>query len=218
MVAANQAIRNGDYRHRQIISNQLRHSTHNPVKSAQALARMIRDRIGTGQPLGSGYFRNLPDDTWSELVALLSPEELDAVHRVCDVDVYNPANTISDDEPIPFEVTQTSHTPSWRDHEPPIVHSLKWNDADGIEHLHVVRADDLDEALRHILKVKVCIKAAQLKAQKACDPAPTPTPDSRPDWCHVHNVAMKQRGDEGKGYWHSHKAADGSWCRGKAKA
>jgi hypothetical protein len=68
------------------------------------------------------------------------------------------------------------------------------------------------------MKIKVYIKAAQLKAQKTCDPAQTPTTDNRPDWCGPHNVAMKQRGDASKGYWHSHKAADGSWCRGvKAK-
>jgi hypothetical protein len=88
MVAANQAIRNGDYRHRQSISNQRRHSTYNPVEAAQALARIIRDRIGTGQPLGSGYFRNLPDATWSELVALLTPKDSKTTLCECNVNVY----------------------------------------------------------------------------------------------------------------------------------
>jgi hypothetical protein len=49
----------------------------------------------------------------------------------------------------------TPPRPTWRDHEPAVVHSLKWHDSDGIEHLYVVRADDLDEALRHVLKVKL---------------------------------------------------------------
>ena len=35
--------------------------------------------------------------------------------------------------------------PSWRDREPAIVHSIKWKDSDGHEHLHIIRSDDLDE-------------------------------------------------------------------------
>jgi hypothetical protein len=34
--------------------------------------------------------------------------------------------------------------PSWRDREPAIVHSVRWRDHDGHEHLHVVRAGTSD--------------------------------------------------------------------------
>lgn len=37
-----------------------------------------------------------------------------------------------------------------------------------------------------------------------------------PTWCPIHNVQMKRREKDGD-VWHSHKAPDGSWCRGKAE-
>lgn len=48
-------------------------------------------------------------------------------------------------------------------------------------------------------------------------PAQAPTmPDGSPDpsWCQLHGVAMKRRESNGE-VWFSHKAPDGSWCRGK---
>ena len=83
--------------------------------------------------------------------------------------------------------------------------------------MHCARGDTLDEVLVHIRKLRAVIDAAKARDAKASEPAQTPATDSRPDWCHVHDCAMKQRGDESQGYWYSHKAADG-WCRGKAKA
>ena len=221
MVAANQAIRNGDYRHRQSISNQLRHSTHNPVESAQALARIIRDRIGTGQPLGSGYFRNLPDDTWSELVALLSPEELDAVHRVCDVDVYNPVDTISDDEPIPFEVTEPSHTPSWRDEHPALTHHLQWVDSDGCQHGLTIRCDSLDDLVRKLTQVKALISTAKAKAdaQRTQEPKTDTEPELSSRRCELHDATMYKAVSKKTGRpYASHLTADGERCFGHKKA
>jgi hypothetical protein len=226
--------RNADLRHAQSLGRQRKAtSIASPGEQAASIAAVVRKRIADGQPVPDLDRYRLDNATWTELLDALDADELSAVADACGADGLDDSDD-SDDEPSADDVTmafgdmplmpepptpqQTPHVAhGWRDHEPPIVHSLKWRDSDGIEHLHVVRTDDLDEALRHILKVKLCIKAAQLKAQKACDLAPTPTPDGRLDWCRVHNTAMKQRGDESKGYWHSHKAADGSWCRGKDK-
>jgi hypothetical protein len=61
--------------------------------------------------------------------------------------------------------------PSWRDREPAIVHSIKWRDHDGHEHLHIVRGDDLDEVLLHLRTVKAVIAAARSR-DGAGDPAP----------------------------------------------
>ncbi len=45
-------------------------------------------------------------------------------------------------------------------------------------------------------------------------PAAAATPDpSDPSWCAIHNVQMKAHTKDGN-TWYSHKAPDGSWCRG----
>src|SRR5688572_6241662 len=119
--AKNQAIRCGDHHHKASLARQRKNAKHNPVETAGALVKIIRDRLATGQPLSAGYFRNLPDDTWSELMAQRTAEELDAVHEACDTHIETPAFTIRDDAPTAAPATQPGHTPSWRDHEPPIV-------------------------------------------------------------------------------------------------
>ena len=43
-------------------------------------------------------------------------------------------------------------------------------------------------------------------------PAATPDP-SDPSWCAIHNTQMKRHEKDGN-VWHSHRAPDGSWCRG----
>ncbi len=44
--------------------------------------------------------------------------------------------------------------------------------------------------------------------------ATSPTPDQNaPDWCAIHNVAMKRHERDGQA-WYSHKTPDGFWCRG----
>ena len=44
---------------------------------------------------------------------------------------------------------------------------MKWVDADGIEHLHVLRSDDLDDVLREMATIKLCIQHARARAAKA---------------------------------------------------
>ena len=231
MVAANQAIRNGDYRHRQLIGRQRKHAASSPAEQAQAVACIIRKRLADSQPLPDLDAYNLSDDAWTELVDLLGSDELMAVTHAGgqdDVDPYDPAElarrqaSLVDTLPestieLAMEATNDTlaHVPSWRDHEPPVVHSLKWCDAEGIEHLHVVRADTLDEALLHIRKAKACIDAARAKASEV---NPRKVEDDRPQsWCAKHKTPMKQRCNT-KGRWYSHQLEDGSWCRGQSKS
>ena len=66
--------------------------------------------------------------------------------------------------------------PSWRDRESRHVHSVKWVDSEGCEHLHVVRADDIDTVLKDVAVVKLCIEHARTRAatkrQQAAPEAP----------------------------------------------
>jgi hypothetical protein len=57
--------------------------------------------------------------------------------------------------------------PGWTNAEPRFVHSLKWFDQDGIEHMHVVRSDDLDDVLRQVRTVKAFIAASKVGAEKS---------------------------------------------------
>jgi hypothetical protein len=44
----------------------------------------------------------------------------------------------------------------------------------------------------------------------------SPPQNQGPDWCPVHNVQMRwNEGKNGRKGWHSHKTADGQWCKGK---
>src|SRR5688572_5868838 len=94
MVAANQAVRNGDYRHRQSIGCQRMYAASSPAEQAQAVACIIRKRLADSQPLPDLDTYNLSNDTWTELVDLLGSDELMAVTHVSgqnDVDLYDPA-------------------------------------------------------------------------------------------------------------------------------
>jgi hypothetical protein len=115
--------------------------------------------------------------------------------------------------------------PGWRDHEPLHVHSMKWVDADGIEHLHVLRSDDLDDVLKQMATVKQCIKAARAKAAEA-KAAGAPTPPQAPaaaatpeppamEHCPRHPQELMRVHTKGDQQWKSHRLADGKWCRGK---
>jgi hypothetical protein len=224
--AQNQAIGCGDRNHKASITRQRKAaSATSPVQQAQAIASVVRKRLADGQAVPDLDRYRLDDATWAELLDILGANELSAIADVCvgdDLDGGEDEPSADDitkafeyDVPFTPEPPAPSHTLSWRDHEPPIVHSLKWHDGDGIEHLHVVRTDDLDEALRHILKVKLCIKAAQLKAQqKTSEPAQAPVTDSRPDWCPIHSIQMKERSNV-KGKWFSHALDGGGFCKGK---
>jgi hypothetical protein len=120
--------------------------------------------------------------------------------------------------------------PSWRDREPVIVHSIKWRDGDGHEHLHIIRSDDLDELLLHLRKVRAAIAAARAR-DGAGDSVPASEelpqcrqvrsalhrgaddPDAAP-YCHEHETRFfRNVWKNGRVSW-SHRKADGSgFCR-----
>jgi len=101
--------------------------------------------------------------------------------------------------------------PSCRDREPAIVHSIKWRDHDGHEHLHIVRADALAEVLLHLRKVKSEIAAARAREGSGDAPA---TGDAVPT-CPDHHVPM--RTSKYRGFYCTHKTADGVYCTRKVK-
>ena len=122
--------------------------------------------------------------------------------------------------------------PSWRDREPAIVHSIKWRDSDGHEHLHIVRGDDLDEVLLHLRTVKAVIAAARARAGTGdsvpasealpqCREVPSTLhrgaddPEAAP-YCHEHDTRFfRNAWKNGRVSW-SHRKADGSgFCRYK---
>jgi len=122
-----------------------------------------------------------------------------------------------------FTAWKAKQQPSWRDREPRHVHSVKWVDSEGCEHLHIVRADDIDTVLKDVAVVKLCIAAAKQRAakkrQQAAQEAPQASeqpsaaePDPQKEWCAAHNVWMT-RHQKGESAWYSHKV-DGKWCRG----
>jgi ribosomal protein L12E/L44/L45/RPP1/RPP2 len=101
--------------------------------------------------------------------------------------------------------------PSWRDREPAVVHSVRWRDSDHHEHLHIVRGDDLDEVLGHLKKVKAVIAAARAREESGEAPAAGDTVPTCPD----HHVPMRK--SKYKGFYCTHKTADGVYCTRKVK-
>jgi hypothetical protein len=240
--AQNQAIRHGDRRHAASIAKQRKNAVSDPRSRAEAIYRIISKRVADGQPLPDLSRYGVTDDIWAELIFLLSGPELEAVKAAYgDEDEEEPTvddliildvapdhsrgdtdGNVADVPPVepPVEVPEVAHErqPTWRDREPAIVHSLKWRDSEGIEHLHVVHADTIDEALVHIRTVKVVIAAAKAKAKQEPQASQTPHvhPDNnQPSWCRIHNVEMAQRSNA-KGSWYSHALPNGAgFCKGK---
>ena len=108
-----------------------------------------------------------------------------------------------------------------------LIFPLKWHDHDGIEHLHVVRSDDLDEVLREIGMVKAFIKAARARDGKpvATEPEPTPEPEQTEsayepepddDYCPTHGRA-KLRPSKYGGVYCAARLRDGSYCKYKSR-
>jgi hypothetical protein len=72
--------RNSDLRHAQAIGRQrAKQNEVTPQHKAKCTAQKIRKAMAEGQPIDMGPYQ-LDDDAWSELVALLSNEELAAVN------------------------------------------------------------------------------------------------------------------------------------------
>ena len=80
-----------------------------------------------------------------------------------------------------------------------------------------IEADSLADLRTQMQQFLNSLQPAASNSQPA--PAAQPTlSNGQPDpaWCAIHNISMKRREKEGQ-VWHSHKADDGTWCKGKAK-
>lgn len=103
------------------------------------------------------------------------------------------------------------------------MHSLKWVDGDGIEHLEVIRAWTREEVNQRVIELKRLIRAAR-------DAKPTP-PAERPPAetngqahdavdeprCPIHGTAKLKPSKKHGGVYCSGKLDAGAWCQYKAK-
>jgi hypothetical protein len=135
----------------------------------------------------------------------MRPESDGAAYPACPSD-YKPA-------PAP-----KPSRPGWRNAEPRYVHSLKWFDTDGIEHLHVIRSDDLDDVLRQVRTVKAFIAASKARAQgvsraepEATEPEPEAGEQTDSAYCPTHGTS-KLRPSKFSGVYCAAKLADGTFC------
>jgi hypothetical protein len=212
--------RNADLRHAQSIGRQRAKAEVTPQHKAQCIAQKIRKRLAEGQPIEDLTQYGLDDATWAELVAMLSNEELAAVNGQSVPAADEPTIGDTDTAPAP-----KAELPGWRSAEPRFVHSLKWFDQDGIEHLHVVRSDDLDDVLRQVRTVKAFIAASKARARDE-KPAPSPEPEQADsaydeptepeddDYCPTHGRARLRPSKFG-GVFCSARTPDG-YCKFKS--
>jgi hypothetical protein len=70
--------------------------------------------------------------------------------------------------------------------------------------------------LRDTDETRLLSRLTALLAQYPVEPAAVSQGETREGWCQVHQVQMRRNEKDGRSWW-SHKAEDGSWCKGKAK-
>lgn len=70
--------------------------------------------------------------------------------------------------------------------------------------------------LRDTDETRLLSRLTALLAQYPVEPAAASPGETREGWCPVHQVPMHRSEKDGRSWW-SHKAQDGSWCKGKAK-
>jgi hypothetical protein len=109
--------------------------------------------------------------------------------------------------------------PRWTDREPPYLHSLKYA-IDGIEHLTVIRASDVDDLWKRVRTVMELVRVTrERKPAPPVEPsqlaAPAEAPEADKGYCAVHNIWMT-RHTKGEAAWYSHKH-EGTWCRGQER-
>jgi hypothetical protein len=232
ILPASKPTRNADYRHAQSLGRQRKAAATTPREQALAVAQVVRKRIADGQAVPDLDRYGLTNAVWAELLDILDADELSAIGEACGGDDLEDESEPSfgdltrafeDDVPLtpgppaPQQTPHVAHVPSWRDHEPRVVHSLKWHDAGGIEHLHVIRADTLDEALVHVKKLKLCIAAARAKSPSQVADIKEPGSVS-PRRCAIHDAEVTRRVSKKTGKVYSaHDTAEGL-CFGKSKA
>jgi hypothetical protein len=70
--------------------------------------------------------------------------------------------------------------------------------------------------LRDTDEARLLTRLTALLAQYPVEQAAGSQGETREGWCPVHQVQMRRSEKDGRSWW-SHKAEDGSWCKGKAK-
>jgi hypothetical protein len=70
--------------------------------------------------------------------------------------------------------------------------------------------------LRDTDEARLLSRLTALLAQYPVEPATASQSATHEGWCQVHQVQMHRNEKDGRSWW-SHKADDGSWCKGKAK-
>ena len=107
--------------------------------------------------------------------------------------------------------------PGWQHQNPVYVHSCKWVDAEaGVEHLCVIRSDDIDDLWLRVKTVTTMIKAAKAKQTPPATNGMTHTNgQADPSYCAKHHTLMTQK--NGRFFHKAGTGADGKaeWCRGQ---
>jgi hypothetical protein len=204
--------RNADLRHAQSLGRQRAKAAEvSPQHKAACIHRFIQKAMAEGQPVDLTPHGVIDDATWTELLSIVSPEELTAIN--------------GQSEPAPVAAAQPE-LPGWRDQLAPLTDMFEWTDSDGHAHHLTIRADDLDELLIQLRTVKAYIRAAKARDEKPADTQPKeeqrqaesacnePTDPTRL-WCERHQTWLNRREKNGA-VWYSHKTAEG-WCRRAAK-
>jgi hypothetical protein len=70
--------------------------------------------------------------------------------------------------------------------------------------------------LRDTDEARLLSRLTALLAQYPVEPAAGSQGETHEGWCQVHQVQMHRNEKDGRSWW-SHKADDGSWCKGKRK-
>jgi hypothetical protein len=70
--------------------------------------------------------------------------------------------------------------------------------------------------LRDADETRLLRRLTALLALYPVEPAAVSQGETREGWCQIHQVQMRRNEKDGRSWW-SHKAQDGSWCKGTAK-
>lgn len=176
--------RNSDLRHAQSVGRRRKAAPPTAAHRAKCVQRFIQKSMAEGRPIDLAP-HGLDDTTWSELVALLSNEELAVVNAASGQS--EPDDDDDDEAPISYDITQDDEPApapkgemhGWRDQLAPLTDMFEWTDSDGHAHHLTIRADDLDSLLIQLRTVKAFISAAKARAQqKAVGNATTTEPQA----------------------------------------
>jgi hypothetical protein len=85
----------------------------------------------------------------------------------------------------------------------------------GHDVLLTARGGTYEEFMTNVQRLQGLLDApapSQQASKPVSQPASQPPAEG---WCKIHGLQMKLNPDKGHGSWWSHKASDGSWCKGK---